>query len=195
MSIESSPEYDQMIKMRPATDRLYKKIFGEDVKIERFPKGKDGKVHILDRKFSIDTEITLSKGPKITFQEKSLSNKFYHYRTITFEYHQNRFSERRGNLSPMEPGDFFHLAPQFYLCGYSDETGVEYAEWVIVRTADFVLWLLDHYPLSYLESLLMPSGGSNADFLPWSFDDIPKHALFASNFGSGIEYYGRDKEQ
>jgi len=104
-------------RLSPFADKVYKERFGAR-KIKRM-KRKDGKVHILDGKFSIDVILTLNGGVIITGQEKFRSFEAYerYGGEATIEFYQNPKKK--------EKGEFFHLASQFYLWGFSnfEETG------------------------------------------------------------------------
>lgn len=161
---EETPEAIQSANMRPACDRVYCQVFGIGIEsIQRYEKGDER--FILDKEFAIDVRITLPNGTTVTGQEKTLSNRFYKYRTFTMEFYQNRFTK--------EHGEFFNIASQFYLTGYSDESGTEFAEWKIIDVFRLMTWLKD-YDEACLAKRTRPAGGSRASFLPIKYKDIPK---------------------
>ncbi len=161
---EDTPEAIQSANMRPACDRVYCQVFGIGIEsIQRYEKGDER--FILDKEFAIDVRITLPNGTTVTGQEKTLSNEFYKYRTFTMEFYQNRFTK--------EHGEFFNIASQFYLTGYSDESGTEFVEWKIIDVFRLITWLKDKSE-ECLSKHTKPSGGSRATFLPIKYRDIPQ---------------------
>jgi len=168
-SFERTPEYQQSLKMRPACDQVLCKVFGVTPdRIERFSKASE--LFVLDQEFAIDMRVKLLNGSQLTGQEKALTNKFYKYHTFTMEFWQNRHTK--------EPGEFFKIASQFYLHGYSDESGVEFIEWKIIDILKFIDWL-KKYGTDRLSAATKPSGPSRAAFLPIPYDRIPKQFILA----------------
>lgn len=166
MGFENTAEYQQSERMRPACDRVLMRAFGiEQSAIERFPHG--DKLFILDQEFAIDLRLTLPNGTTITGQEKALSFNFYKYRTFTMEFYQNRNTNERG--------EFFRIASQFYLSGYSDASGVEFIEWKIIDTIKLILWLRATSEED-LARRCRPST-SRANFLPIKYADIPSDCI------------------
>jgi len=90
------------------------------------------------------------------------------------EFWQNRYTK--------EPGEWFKIASQFYLSGYSDVSGVEWVEWHIIRTMPFLQWLQD-FSIESLAGRCKPSFNSRAAFLPVPYDSIPIHCIYASGSG------------
>ena len=169
MEFEQTPEYQQSMRMRGACDRVLCHVFGiTQDKIERFQKSSD--LFILDKEFAIDLRVKLQNGSQLTGQEKTLSYQFYKYRTFTIEFWQNRFTR--------EPGEFFHIASQFYLHGYSDHTGTRFAEWIILDILEFMHYLRKQ-SIDDLSSRTRPAGGSRAAFLPIPYDNIPDRFIKA----------------
>ena len=169
MIFEETPEYIQSINMQPACNKVLSDVFDVNIdSIKRFNK-KDDKF-ILDQEFHIDVILTLKNGSSITGQEKSLSNKFYKFKTFTMEFYQNRFTK--------EKGEFFKIASQFYLHGYSDESGFEFKEWYIFDVIKILNWLKS-YEVSQLEKNTRPST-SNASFLYIPYNKIPKEFIIQS---------------
>jgi len=155
--------------MRPACDAVLCDVFGvQPEAIERFSKASD--LFVLDQQFAIDLRIRLNNGTQLTGQEKALSHRYCSYRTFTVEFWQNRFTK--------EPGEFFKIASQFYLHGYSDETGLAFIEWKIIDVLKFIDWL-KVCGLDKLESKVRPAGGSRAAFLPIPYDKIPKQFILS----------------
>ena len=175
MGLEDTKEWKQSIKMRPACDRVLQEVFqiSKD-NIIRY-QSKDNP-HILDQEFAIDLKILLENGMNLSGQEKALSNRFYNFRTFTIEFWQNRYTE--------EPGEWFKIASQFYLHGYSDKTGKEFAEWYILKMFDFMNWT-KQISINKLKTKLRPAGGSRAAFLPIKYDKIPDYVIYAKGKGPG----------
>lgn len=170
MSFEQTPEYIQSINMQPACNEVLTNAFDIDLNsINRF--SKEDELFILDQKFHIDVIVTLKNGSTLTGQEKSLSHHFYKYRTFTMEFYQNRFTK--------EKGEFFKIASQFYLHGYSDESGYKFKEWYIFDVVKILNWL-KCCKISDLESRTKPST-SKASFLFIPYDKIPKEFIIQSS--------------
>jgi hypothetical protein len=169
MSIEDTPEWKQSIAMRPACDEVWCHVLGvTPAAIERFDK--TGPLFILDTEHCIDMRVKMPNGSQILGQEKALSYQFWKYRTFTIEFWQNRHTK--------EPGEFFKIASQLYLSGYSDQTGVTFIEWKILDVPRLIIWLRD-YSVDALSKRCKPAGGSRAAFLPIDYDSIPKDAILA----------------
>ena len=169
LTFDETPEVQQSIRMRPACDDVMCDVFNvTSDKIERFDKSTD--LFILDQQFAIDLRVKLPNNTQITGQEKALSYKFYKFRTFTMEFWQNRHTK--------EPGEFFKIASQFYLHGYSDASGVRFIEWKIIDILKLIVWLKS-YGVEALARKTRPSGGSRAAFLPIPYDKIPKDFILA----------------
>jgi hypothetical protein len=169
MSLEDTWQYQHSLKMRPACDRVISHVFDVPADtIERF--GKDHPLAILDRNFAIDMRIQLPNGSHLTGQEKTLRFREYKYRTFTLEFYQNRYTR--------EPGEFFHIASQFYLHGYADESGEHFIEWKIINILPLMAWLKNN-TLEWFASRLRDVGESRAAFFYYPYDDIPKEYYFA----------------
>ena len=163
MGIEHTPEYKQSIMMRPACDKVLCNVFGiSKDNIKRYEHGTD--LFILDQQFAIDLSVKLQNGTTLTGQEKALSNHFYKFRTFTIEFYQNRYTK--------EKGEFFKIASQFYLHGYSDESGIDFVDWYIIDILLLIDWLKG-YGESALSKRIKPAKGSYAMFLPIPYSSIP----------------------
>ena len=164
MHFEDTPEYKQSMAMRPACNAVLCKVFGvPEANIERFEK--DSPLFILDKEHSIDMRVRMPNGSHLLGQEKALSHKFASFRTFTMEFWQNRYTK--------EPGEFFKIASQFYLHGYSDESGIEFIEWKILDVLRLIEWL-KRCGVESLEQRTRPAGGSRAAFLFIHYDKIPE---------------------
>ncbi len=164
--MQITPEYQQGLRMQPACDRVLCQVFGVTPdKILRT----ENKESVLDQKFAIDLILELPNGTHITGQEKALSFDKSKYDTFTLEFYQNRLTK--------EKGEFFKIASQFYLSGYSDRTGEEFLTWKIIDICKLILWLKDS-SLEALESRTKPST-SNASFLPIPYKSLPDYVIIA----------------
>jgi hypothetical protein len=169
VTFEETPEYLQSLKMRSACDAVLCSVFHVTTeRIERFAKSSD--LFVLDKEFCIDLRVRLANGSQVTGQEKALSHRFYQWRTFTMEFWQNRYTK--------EPGEFFKIASQFYLHGYSDCSGVKFIEWKVLDVLRLVDWL-KRAGVDALSLRTKPSGGSRASFLPIGYDKIPKPFVLA----------------
>ncbi len=170
MGIERTKEYQQSLRMRNACNRVLCEVFDvtED-KIVRYERERGG-VHTLDKEFAIDLKITTKNGIQFSGQEKALSYAFHKHETFTMEFYQD--------MECNEPGEFFKIAAQFYLSGYSDETGIEFIQWHIINVFSLMAWL-KNYKRSFFEGKCKPAGGSRASFLPIPYAVIPKHCIYA----------------
>lgn len=180
-SLYDTPEGKQSLRMRPACNRVLSEVFNVNSdSIVRYEQ-EEGP-HILDSEFAIDLKVILSCGAQLSGQEKALSHHYYMYRTFTIEFYQNRNTK--------EPGEFFKIASQFYLSGYSNETGVEFIEWKIIKMFDFMDWLRNA-GVQKLEDKCKPST-SRASFLPIPYSKIPNSFIFADGSGPGsTNIFGR----
>ena len=166
--MQVTPEYQQMLRMQPACDRVLCEVFGiTQDKIFRTEEN----ASILDQKFAIDVVLELPNGTHITGQEKTLSFEFSKYDTFTLEFYQNRLTK--------EKGEFFKIASQFYLSGYSDQTGCEFLTWKVVDVVKLMLWLKDS-KLEALESRTK-SSTSRASFLPIPYKSLPGEIIIAQS--------------
>jgi hypothetical protein len=177
-----TPEWRQSMKMRPACNRVLKYVFGvKDDDIIRF-ENKEGGVHVLDQEFAIDLKVKIKNNMQLSGQEKALTYENYKWKTFTIEFYQNRFTK--------EPGEWFKIASQFYLSGYSDKSGIRFIEWKIIKMFDFMLWQRQ-FSINYLESITKPSTRSNANFLPIKYCDIPEKCIYAKYKNGIIDINGK----
>ena len=175
MPIQDTKEWKQAIRMRPAQNRVLSEVFGvNECNILRYEQ--EGGPHILDSEFAIDLKLILPCGAQLSGQEKALSHQFYKFRTFTIEFYQNRYHQ--------EPGEFFKIASQFYLSGYSNSSGDDFIEWHIVKMFDFINWIRC-CKTEELARRCKPAGGSRASFLPVPYDKIPRDFIYASGGGPG----------
>lgn len=163
-NFENDPRQKLNRAMMPFIDDVYYSVFGRAIQIKRIEQPDD---YILDRKFAIDTIITLPTGCILTGQEKCLDTTFG---TLTVEYMQNPLTN--------EKGDWFNLAAQFYFCGYATKRRDSFSMWVIVNWASLVLSAFNH-SFKWLENK-NKDGKARASFKYIKFTDIPGNCLIAS---------------
>jgi len=169
MSLEDTWQYKHSLKMRPACDRVIGHVFNvPPERIERF--NQDHPLSILDTNFAIDMRIQLPNGSFLTGQEKALTFPCYKYRTFTMEFYQNRNTK--------ELGEFFHIASQFYLHGYADESGEHFVEWKVINLLPFMAWLKDN-TFKWFADRIKSDTESRASFFYILYDEIPKQYYFA----------------
>lgn len=107
--------------MRPVIDAIYGQQW-PGCTISRFERDDD---LILDKKHAIDVKVSLPCGMILLGQEKALRHHYAKFGTVTVEYHNNPLTQ--------EPGDWFHLASQFYFCGYATEDRDGFTSWVLLN--------------------------------------------------------------
>ena len=164
---ERDPRRRQEIRGRPIADHIYRQVFGEQVGIERMERAQDT---ILDVRFAIDVQLTLPTGMILTGQEKFLSHKYASFRTVTVEYWQNPQTQ--------EPGDWFHLAPQFYFAGYAAQDSFD--PWVLLDWPQVVL--ATHAGTLRWEGNQNKDGRARASFRFCRMDTIPDECVIACSF-------------
>lgn len=157
----------QELKGRPLADQIYANNWSyeaEGLYIKRYDK--EEKL-VLDKEFAIDITVTLPNGMKLNGQEKFLSYKYSSFGTLTVEYMQNPNTE--------EKGDWFKLAPQFYFCGYFNETETDFVKYVLVDWPKLVLYSNEGLVKWYDNKNL--DGCARASFKYTYFKDIPKDCV------------------
>ena len=156
----------QELRLRPAADRIYRKVFGDGIAILRH-EHPDG--HPLDKEYGIDVEIKLPCNLKVTGQEKFLAHRYASFKSLTVEYEQNQHTG--------EPGDWFNIAPTFYFVGYETEEGKDFSNWMM---AD---WL--RMAVATEEKRLLwqqnrnKNGRARASFRYIHFDALPPECMIA----------------
>lgn len=126
-NFDNNPRRKQELEMRPAIDAIYNTVW-PGCSIKRYEHEAD---FVLDIKHAIDVEITQPNGMILLGQEKALSAEYSKYGTVTVEYMQDPTTE--------EHGDWFHLASQFYFCGYATEDKTGFSQWVVLNWPSVVL--------------------------------------------------------
>jgi len=139
------------LKAQPIQDRVYREVFGEDIKILRTEREHN---ELLDREHHIDTNIVLPSGGRLTFQEKALREEFASFDTFTMEYEQNRTTG--------EGGEFFRISAQYYLHGYLNAEETEYLKWYIIDIPKAIVFFDGVSNLRYFVKL---DKNSNANFI------------------------------
>jgi len=163
----NNPRKKQEIKGRPIADQVYLKNWCYDADglfIKRYDK--DEKM-ILDKEFAIDITLTLPNGMKLNGQEKFLSYKYSSFGTLTVEYMQNPTTE--------EKGDWFKLAPQFYFCGYFNESETEFIKYILVDWPKLVMY--SNAGLVKWFNNKNKDGNARASFRYTYFKDLPKDCI------------------
>ena len=172
MNFERDPRRKQEIRLRPVADSVYRQVWGESIKIQRFERDED---KILDTRFAIDVIITLPGGQILTGQEKFLSYKYASYQSVTVEYYQDARTE--------EHGDWFKLAVQFYFTGYATQDESGFMPWIILNWPSVVL-------VTYKNQLPWQQnrnkdGRARASFKFCTMSRFPTSCVIASNL-SGV---------
>jgi len=182
VAFKQTEEYKQSLKMRSSCDKVLKYVFGvNESSIIRYEK--ECGPHVLDQEFAIDLKVILPNKMQLSGQEKALTFRYYSYKTFTIEFYQNRhdYEVQRPDgtiMKPKEPGEWFKIASQFYLSGYSDKSGVRFIEWKIIKMFDFMLWQREQ-DIDNLEKKCRPCTNSHANFLPIRYKDIPLDCIYA----------------
>lgn len=174
---EDTPEYQLSMSMQPACNKVLCKVFGvPEANIKRYSKGTED--FILDQHFHIDVVVTYPNGSTTTGQEKTLrfDPNWPGPKTFTMEFYQDHENKI--------PGEYQKIASQFYLHGYADETGRNFAEWRIIKIFDFINWN-SHKPVGDFK--LTTVGASRASFWKIYYKDIPERFIFKSSLTTKIE--------
>jgi hypothetical protein len=100
-------------------------------------------------------------------QEKYLSFKYSSFGTLTVEYMQNPQTK--------EKGDWFKLAPQFYFCGYFNESETDFIKYVLVDWPKLVLNSNDGLIVWYDNK--NQDGNARASFRYTYFKNIPDDCI------------------
>lgn len=165
MSFKDTKEYKQSKSMNPHCDDIYYKVFNA-TKVTRTQDTP------LDMEFAIDVIVKLPNGSQLTGQEKALSYSYSKYNTFTMEFYQNRNTK--------EKGEFFKIASQFYLSGYTNHSLNGFASWHILDMVRTITWINSVYNLEQLEAMSKPSTGY-ASFIAFDYTDIPKDCYIATS--------------
>jgi len=172
LAFERDPRRKQDIRLQPFWDEIYHKTWGENILVAR-RQDWPIELEILDTQFGIDVIIELPTGHKLLGQEKSLSEDCASFRTITVAY-KNVHTGRK--LS------WFHLASQFYSCGYEKtESGL---------TIGFDPWVIASWPMLVHHTALgninwgdreQNDAKYTAIFKYTNMDNLPEDCIIASN--------------
>lgn len=120
-NFEDDPRRKHELAMRSSIDSIYRQCW-PGCQIKRFDHSDDA---ILDIKYGIDVEVKMSNGMVLLGQEKALQYRYRTHRTVTVEYWNDPITKTK-------PGDWFHLASQFYFCGYATADGKMLDPWVLL---------------------------------------------------------------
>jgi hypothetical protein len=157
-------DYKLSLDARQYQDKIYTELFNPK-QINRFDR--DDK-NILDIQFHIDVEILLQNNTRLLGQEKALRYEFSKFNTFTIEFYQDRHNKTKG--------EFFHIASQFYLHGYWNESYTGLGKWYLIKMFDFINWLRQK-PIEELEKQTRPST-SKANFFYMNYNDIPEEFIY-----------------
>lgn len=148
---------------QPYADAIYKKLWNV-TEIER-------ELGALDKDRGIDCRIILNNGLTLDIQEKFRRPHQRKYWQFTIEY--------KNNPQTNEPGEFYHLAANYYFYSYTfSPNGGIFTDWWIICLNKFK----DYYNRNLLKEAL---GGRNTKrshttFKCFNFDDLNK-IIYAQN--------------
>lgn len=125
-------------KMQPHALKIYQRVFPgctvEDLRKDgKRDEDKDG-VHILDRKYGIDSHIRMPDGSFFTLQEKY--RRHAHLKSFgdfTQEW-MNGFGTKY-----QEHGEWFHLGAQLYFYGWTNEEETDFEEYLLLDIVKYKL--------------------------------------------------------
>lgn len=163
-NFNNDPRQKLNLDMQPRIDDVYHSVLGNDIKIDRIEHPGD---HVLDRRFAIDTIITLPTGNILTGQEKCLDTTFM---TLTVEHYQNYLTQ--------EKGDWYRLAAQFYFCGYVNKDKTGFDDWMIMNWAAMVLGTFNK-KVTWFERSPKDGSHARASFKYVHFSKIPQVYIIA----------------
>lgn len=166
-TFNKNPRRQQELRMRPVADLIYKSLWGFDTTIQRIEQPAN---FILDKEFAIDVIITFNNGMILTGQEKFLSPQYASFQSLTIEYMNN----------PSDKGDWFHLASQFYFCGYASPNWLEFQYWAIINWPFIVLRTI-HGDIKWYDNSNQ-NGHAKASFKYLKMPELPREAIIASSF-------------
>ena len=172
-NFENNRRRKQELKGRPIADEIYKKVFGQEILIERFEREEN---YQLDLIFAMDVKIVMPIGLILVGQEKFLSYENKKYQSITVEYMQNPVIGERG--------DWFKLAVQFYFTAYFNEPETCFDLWVLTNWMNVVLCTMDN-------KIMWKSGANTrtnarANFKYCNMYQLPAHCIIASSWSNKI---------
>ena len=167
-NFENDPRRIQEKTGRPIADKIYIKNWGL-IEIKRYEKEDN---LLIDMEFAIDLTIRMPNGMILNGQEKFLSFKYAIFNSLTVEYMQNP----NNNLL----GDWFKLAPQFYMCAYFNENKTDFIKYILIDWPLFVIYS----NINELKWVLNSNkdGKSTASFKYINFNNIPKCCIIDKKF-------------
>lgn len=127
-------------------EQIYREVFGKDIAVRRSRRYGKQEWALMDRQFHIDCAIELPNGSRLLGQEKVLRARYANFETFTIEYYQDR--EKK------EPGEFFHIAAQFYFHGYWNQeyTGIDM--FCLIDLLKFLDWLKSEYSVEDMNAMI-----------------------------------------
>ena len=155
----------QELKGRPFADNIYYQNFGM-VGIKRYDKIDN---LVIDQQFAIDVTIIMDNGMVLNGQEKFLSYNYSKYNSLTVEFMQDPLTD--------EKGDWFKLAPQFYLCAYFNEAQTDFIKYILIYWPKLVI----HTNNNVIDWRLNVNnnGRAKASFKWINFNNIPDDCIIA----------------
>lgn len=164
---EKNSRRQQEITMRPVIDAIYAKVW-PGCTIKRFDSDED---KLLDIKYGIDVQVTLPSGMILLGQEKALSHRYATFRTVTVEY--------LNDPKTGDKGDWYHLAPQFYFCGYATADNAALKPWVLLNWPSVVLGTTTK-KIAWVGPIDNSKSPAKASFVYIQMDAIPNDCVIAS---------------
>ena len=119
----------QNLASTPLQDSIYREHL--KAKLIHRPQDESDPNFELDLCLGIDASVTVLGGMRLLIQEKSLSNEFASYNTISVEKWQDSGTK--------EQGDWFTCAADVYFIGYLNAAGDDYDRWCLLNWASVKL--------------------------------------------------------
>jgi len=116
--------------MEPVAEQLYRDIWGPLESVERLAHNHNGNVNPLDKEWAIDVVLHTQIGFPITIQDKFRDYDAYKaYNQFTLEYENDPKTH--------EPGEFYHLAANYYFYGFATRDNKSFVSWKAIDLNDF----------------------------------------------------------
>lgn len=153
------------IRMRPQAEKIYKQIWPNCKIMDLRENGVD--VHVLDKKFGIDTLSIFKSGQWISIQEKYRRyGTWSKYKDFTQEY-------MNGVGTPKEEqGEWFHLGAQVYFVGWADIAENYFPYWFLMDIAKYKLIIENNGGLNNVGVLKQNNKHGRASFYGIPIDII-----------------------
>lgn len=160
----NDPRFEQELRARPLFNSIYVAVFHCHPDSIWRSNGND-----LDSKLGIDVGLRLPTEMVLSGQEKALSAEYARYNSLTVEHFQN--------LATWEPGDWFRIACQFYICGYLNQAQTAFTSYVLVNWPSLVL-ATDQGRVRWQDGRNR-DGHAGASFRYLNFNDIPTDCIIS----------------